>query len=129
MDKKFPFELPKTILYPFILIFIGLLIYSFNLKNPLFWDDDDFIVKNKFIQTIRVENLKNILQENNILLTKGELELWINNFNTNKIEAILVDEADVERAIELSTTTYCGVSAMLKKAMTIKHSYRIVESE
>lgn len=34
---------------------------------------------------------------------------------------------DVERAIELSTETYCGVSAMLKKAMKINHSYRIVE--
>jgi putative redox protein len=36
---------------------------------------------------------------------------------------------DVERAIELSTETYCGVSAMLKKAMTINHTYRIVETE
>jgi putative redox protein len=35
---------------------------------------------------------------------------------------------DVERAIELSTTTYCAVSAMLKKAMTINHTYRIVEA-
>jgi putative redox protein len=38
-------------------------------------------------------------------------------------------EKDVERAIELSTETYCGVSAMLKKAMTINHTYRIVETE
>ncbi len=36
---------------------------------------------------------------------------------------------DVERAIELSAETYCGVSAMLKKAMTINHTYRIVETE
>ena len=36
---------------------------------------------------------------------------------------------DVERAIELSTKTYCGVSAMLRKAMTINHSYRIVETK
>lgn len=36
---------------------------------------------------------------------------------------------DVERAIELSTTVYCGVSAMLKKAMKINYSYRIVEVE
>lgn len=34
-------------------------------------------------------------------------------------------EKDVERAIELSTETYCGVSAMLKKAMPIRHTYRI----
>ncbi|MEJ2103760.1 MAG: OsmC family protein [Ignavibacteriaceae bacterium] len=38
-------------------------------------------------------------------------------------------EKDVERAIELSTETYCGVSAMLKKAININHTYRIVESE
>jgi putative redox protein len=38
-------------------------------------------------------------------------------------------EKDAERAIELSTETYCGVSAMLKKAMNINHTYRIVESE
>ena len=35
---------------------------------------------------------------------------------------------DVERAIELSTETYCGVSAMLKKAMPVNHTYRIVEA-
>jgi len=38
-------------------------------------------------------------------------------------------EKDVERAIDLSANTYCGVSAMLKKAMNINHTYRIVESE
>jgi putative redox protein len=36
---------------------------------------------------------------------------------------------DVERAIELSLTKYCSVTAMLKKAMPIEHSYRIVESD
>jgi len=36
---------------------------------------------------------------------------------------------DVERAIELSTENYCGVSDMLKKAMTINHTYRIEETE
>ena len=40
-----------------------------------------------------------------------------------------IKEKDVERAIELSTDTYCGVSAMLKKAMTINHTYKIVEAE
>ena len=38
-----------------------------------------------------------------------------------------IQPKDVERAIELSTETYCGVSAMLKKAMTINHTYRIEE--
>jgi len=40
-----------------------------------------------------------------------------------------IAEKDVERAIELSQTAYCGVTAMLKKAMEINHSYKIVKSE
>jgi putative redox protein len=38
-----------------------------------------------------------------------------------------IQEKDVERAIELSQTKYCSVTAMLQKAVTIEHSYRIVE--
>jgi putative redox protein len=33
---------------------------------------------------------------------------------------------DVERAIELSETKYCPVSAMLRPAVTITHSYTVV---
>jgi putative redox protein len=33
--------------------------------------------------------------------------------------------SDVERAIELSETKYCAVSAMLRPAVAITHSYRI----
>lgn len=40
-----------------------------------------------------------------------------------------IKAADVERAIELSQTKYCGVTAMLEKAMEITHSYRIEESK
>ena len=36
-----------------------------------------------------------------------------------------INPADVERAIELSTTKYCAVSAMLKASITLTHSYRI----
>ena len=32
---------------------------------------------------------------------------------------------EVERAIELSTTKYCSVSAMLRESVAITHSYRI----
>lgn len=39
-----------------------------------------------------------------------------------------VKPEDVERAIELSTTKYCAVSAMLKPSVKITHSYRIVPS-
>ncbi|MBU2491995.1 MAG: OsmC family protein [Bacteroidetes bacterium] len=38
-----------------------------------------------------------------------------------------IKASDVERAIELSQTKYCGVTAMLQKAIEITHSYRIVE--
>lgn len=36
-----------------------------------------------------------------------------------------IDPADVERAIELSTTKYCSVSAMLSASVTLTHSYRV----
>jgi len=36
-----------------------------------------------------------------------------------------IKSEDVERAIELSTTKYCSVSAMLTPKVTITHSYRI----
>ncbi len=34
---------------------------------------------------------------------------------------------DVERAIELSQTKYCGVTRMLEKSVKISHSYKIIE--
>ena len=36
-----------------------------------------------------------------------------------------IDEKDVKRAIELSQTKYCGVTAMLKKSIEIDYSFRI----
>jgi putative redox protein len=36
---------------------------------------------------------------------------------------------DVERAIELSTTKYCSVSAMLRGSVNLTHSYRIEPAE
>lgn len=38
-----------------------------------------------------------------------------------------IDPKAVERAIELSETTYCSVSGMLKQASNIKTTYRIEE--
>jgi putative redox protein len=38
-----------------------------------------------------------------------------------------IDPAAVERAIELSETKYCSAQAMLAKAATIRHTYRILE--
>lgn len=40
-----------------------------------------------------------------------------------------IQAKDVERAIELSQTKYCSVTAMLQKAVTIEHSYKIVDAE
>lgn len=37
-----------------------------------------------------------------------------------------IDPADVERAIELSTTKYCSISAMLQETVKITHSYKII---
>jgi putative redox protein len=39
-----------------------------------------------------------------------------------------INPADVERAIELSSTKYCAVSAMLSGVVNITHSYRIEKS-
>jgi putative redox protein len=36
---------------------------------------------------------------------------------------------DIERAIELSETKYCGVTAIFEKAMEINHTYRIETGE
>lgn len=50
-------------------------------------------------------------------------------FTDIHVEYVLYGEGinpeDVERAIELSSTKYCSVSAMLKNSVKITHSYRI----
>ena len=53
------------------------------------------------------------------VFTKIELEyvLYGKDLNPN----------DIERAIDLSLTKYCSVTAMLQKAIEITHKYRIVE--
>ncbi|MBI2620245.1 MAG: OsmC family protein [Ignavibacteriales bacterium] len=40
-----------------------------------------------------------------------------------------INPADVERAIELSTTKYCSVSAILRASVPLRHSFRIEPSE
>ncbi len=42
------------------------------------------------------------------------------------IEGKGINPDDVERAIELSLTKYCSVTAMLRKAVDITHSYKII---
>jgi putative redox protein len=36
-----------------------------------------------------------------------------------------IPETEIQRAIELSTTKYCAISAMLRESVTITHSYTI----
>src|SRR6266850_646074 len=44
---------------PLIALFsIGALLYAFNLHNPLFWDDDDWIVHNPSVHTLTIESVK-----------------------------------------------------------------------
>lgn len=62
-----------------------------------------------------------VAEEHPQVFTKMDLEYV---FYGNSLPA-----KDIERAIELSLTKYCSVTAMLQKAMPIEHSYKIVESE
>ena len=60
-----------------------------------------------------------ITEEHPKVFTKIDLEYVFYGDN--------IAEKDVERAIELSETKYCGVTAMLKNAIVINHSYKINE--
>ena len=40
-----------------------------------------------------------------------------------------INPSDVERAIDLSMSKYCSVSAMLKDSVNISHSYKIVGTQ
>ena len=53
------------------------------------------------------------------VFTRAALEYWVG--------AQGVDPATVERAIELSTTRYCSVHAMLGKVFPISHSCQVEE--
>lgn len=78
----------------------------------------------------------NILKKKRVPLQGFEMRLTGNErdehpkiFTDIHVEYVFVGErinpADVERAIELSTTKYCSVSAMLQPTVKITHSYRI----
>lgn len=41
-----------------VLIVVGGFIYFFNLNNQLFWDDEDWIIRNNFVHTISWDNVK-----------------------------------------------------------------------
>lgn len=53
----------KKIIGPVILIsLLGIFIYSLNINNPLFWDDDDWIIGNTYVHDF--SHVKEIFSEN-----------------------------------------------------------------
>ncbi|MBE0642881.1 MAG: OsmC family protein [Bacteroidetes bacterium] len=64
-------------------------------------------------------------------ITAQETEEHPKVFESMHVEYVFrgtgIESKDVERAIELSQTKYCGVTAMFEKAMTVTHGYRIEE--
>lgn len=80
-----------------------------------------------------------ILKKKRVPLTDFEINVTANDreehpriFTDVHIEYVFygdgIQTADVERAIELSTTKYCSVTAILKASVPITHSYRIEPS-
>lgn len=69
------------------------------------------------------------LQGFEMYLTGEEAEEHPKVFTDIHIEYVFlgdgISSTDVERALELSTTKYCSVSAMLTPKVKITHSYRI----
>lgn len=47
-----------------ILVVAGFAVYAFNLNNPLFWDDTDWIINNPFVHSFSWENIKNWFTQN-----------------------------------------------------------------
>jgi putative redox protein len=77
-----------------------------------------------------------ILKKKRVPLERFEIRLTARTqeehpqvFTAIHIEYVFFGEhipvADVERAIELSTTKFCAVSAMLKASVELTHSYKI----
>ena len=47
-----------------VLIVVGFSVYAFNLNNPLFWDDTDWIVNNPFVHSFSWDNIRNWFTQN-----------------------------------------------------------------
>ena len=47
-----------------ILVVVGFVVYAFNLTNPLFWDDTDWIVNNPFVHSFSWSNFYNWFTQN-----------------------------------------------------------------
>ena len=67
MDSLRTLYTRKPIISPLlILVIVGFFVYFFNLNNELFWDDDDWIVRNNFVHTISWDNIKFWLTHNTL---------------------------------------------------------------
>lgn len=73
------------------------------------------------VESVEINVTGNTREEHPQVFTDLHVEYIIYGENINPL--------DVERAIELSTTKYCSVSAMLVKAATLTHSYIIKPSK
>ncbi len=61
------FVLKKEIWLPIIILIVaGSFIYSFNLNNELFWDDNDWILNNDFVHELSWSNIKFWLTHNTL---------------------------------------------------------------
>jgi len=73
------------------------------------------------------------LENLEINVTGVEREEHPKTFTDIHVEYVFYGEGlnpqDVERAIELSTTKYCSVSAILRASAKLTHSYRIESTE
>ncbi|MGB9663872.1 MAG: OsmC family protein [Ignavibacteria bacterium] len=79
-----------------------------------------------------LQKKKSKLEDFEINITAETREEHPQVFTKIQIEYVFygneVKKEDVERAIELSSTKYCSVHAMLRPAVEISHSYRIEPS-
>lgn len=72
------------------------------------------------VESVEINVTGNAREEHPQVFTELHIEYIIYGENINP--------ADVERAIELSTTKYCSVSAMIETAAKLTHSFRIEPS-
>ena len=69
------------------------------------------------VENVEIRVVGNVREEHPQVFTDIHVEYIIRGNGINP--------DDVERAIELSTTKYCSVSAMLRGSVNITHSFRI----
>ena len=73
------------------------------------------------VDTVEIRISGNVREEHPQVFTDIHIEYIIHGDGVNP--------GEVEHAIELSTTKYCSVSAMLSPGVNITHSYRIMDKQ